>query len=102
MKNLWRTMSLALVSFALVAGCGGGSSSSYKNSLTFGTGLGGNGFDLIAEGSTFSVAAISGTLYFKLEGVQWLIYRWADVKDDPDLVTWGWARLNPSLPHQGG
>ncbi len=41
----------------------------YKNSLTFGTGLGSTGSDLIGEGSTFSIATMgsTGQLYFKLE-----------------------------------
>jgi hypothetical protein len=39
------------------------------------------------------------TMYFRLEQQQWLIYRWADVKvsGDPNVYTWGYARLNPNF-----
>ena len=38
-------------------------------------------------------------LYFRLEQQQWLIYRWEDLKSsgDPNVYTWGYARLNPNL-----
>ena len=49
--------------------CSGGGGSNYKNSLTFGTGIGGTGFDLIGESTTFSVGLMgsTGQIYFKLE-----------------------------------
>jgi len=39
------------------------------------------------------------TMYFRLDQQQWLIYRWADVKvsGDPDVYSWGYARLNPNF-----
>jgi hypothetical protein len=70
MKNLRRAFVLSLVAFCLVtaAGCGGGSSSSFKNSLTFGTAIGGNGFQLVNENTTFSIAMLtSSQLAFRLE-----------------------------------
>jgi hypothetical protein len=70
MTNLRRSLVLSFASFCLfaVAGCSG-SSSDYKNSLTFGTGLGGNGFDLVGENTTFSIAMLGtgSQLYFRLE-----------------------------------
>ena len=65
-----RTAFLCLISFFVLASAGCGSNNSdFKNSLTFGTGLGGTGFDLINPGTTFSVAAegTTGAIYFKLE-----------------------------------
>jgi hypothetical protein len=35
------------------------------------------------------------TLYFRNDGIQWLIYRMADLKDETADRTWGYARLNP-------
>jgi hypothetical protein len=69
MTTLCRCPNFALIGLLLMLGCGGGSDSSYKNSLTFGTGLGGTGFDLIGESNTFSVSALGsqGQIYFKLE-----------------------------------
>ena len=63
---------LCLISLFVLAsaGCGSSNSSSdFKDSLTFGTGLGGTCFDLISPGTTFSVAAegTTGAIYFKLE-----------------------------------
>ena len=52
------------------ASCGSNTSdNSYKDSLTFGTGIGGNGFDLVGEGTTCSIGIMGteGTIYFKLE-----------------------------------
>jgi hypothetical protein len=59
---------ILLLGVSALGACSGGSSD-YKNSLTFGTGLGGTGFDLIGESTTFSVAAMgsTGQIYFKLE-----------------------------------
>lgn len=37
------------------------------------------------------------TLYFRNDGIQWLIYRWADLRDDTADLTWGHARLNPTF-----
>jgi hypothetical protein len=69
MMNLRRTFLLGLVSFCLAAGCGGGSDSSYKDRLTFGTGIGGTGFELVGESTTFSVGLLgaTGQIWFKLE-----------------------------------
>lgn len=66
MKAL-RVFVLGLVSLCLVGavGCGGSTDSDFKDSLTFGQGLGPTGFDLIGEGTTFSVATTQ-TIYFKL------------------------------------
>jgi hypothetical protein len=71
MKNALRSLILGLFALALVGSgsCGSNNSSdsAYKDSLTFGTGLGGTGFDLLNEGTTFSVAALgSQSIYFKL------------------------------------
>ena len=71
MKHALRSLVLGLLSLALVGsgGCGSNNSSdsAYNDSLTFGTGLGGTGFDLLNEGSTFSVAALgTQSIYFKL------------------------------------
>jgi hypothetical protein len=67
-----RTLFFFLVALGLVAGTGCGSNnsdSSFKDSLTFGTGIGGTGFDLIGESTTFSVAMMgsTGQIWFKLE-----------------------------------
>jgi len=60
---------LVLGCVPLLGACGGGSNSNYKNSLTFGTGIGGTGFDLIGESTTFSVGLLgsTGQIWFKLE-----------------------------------
>ena len=72
MKNLRCALFLGLVSFAPVAGCSGGGSSDFKNSLTFGTGLSGKGFDLAGESTTFSIAMLGAgsQLYFRLESAE--------------------------------
>jgi len=63
-----RNAFFCLASFLVLASAGCGSSNSnFQDSLTFGTGLGGTGFDLLNPGTTFSVAATTGTIYFKLE-----------------------------------
>jgi hypothetical protein len=69
MMTLRRTFLLGLVFFCLEVGCGGGSDSSYKDRLTFGTGIGGTGFDLLGESTTFSVGLMgsTGQIWFKLE-----------------------------------
>lgn len=52
-----------------VAGCG--SQSEFSNKLTFGTGVGGTGFDLIGEADTFSLSALGGNdLWFRLESAE--------------------------------
>jgi hypothetical protein len=65
-----RTVSLfvLLLGVSVLGACGGGGSD-FKDSLTFGDGLGGNGFALLNEGTTFSVATMgsTGQIYFKLE-----------------------------------
>ena len=72
MKTLRRTLFLGLLSFCLAAGCGGGSSSDFKNELSFGTGLAGNGFDLAGENTTFSLALLgpAAQIYFRLESAE--------------------------------
>jgi len=59
------------------------------------------GYRLVFRRSASDSVVIVGlsVMYFKMDGVQWLIYRWADVKDtnQPNLPSWGYARLNPSL-----
>jgi len=68
-----RQLCVLLISMCLmlVTGCGSDkssdNSSEFTNSLTFGTGLGGTGFDLIGEGTSFSLATTTGTIWFKLE-----------------------------------
>ena len=65
-----RTAFLCLISFFVLANAGCGSNNSdFQDSLTFGTGFGATGFDLINPGTTFSVATegTSGAIYFKLE-----------------------------------
>lgn len=59
------------------------------------------GYNLVFRLSPADSVRIMGrcTVYFRRSGVQWLIYRWADVRetDNPDIFTWGYARLNPNL-----
>jgi hypothetical protein len=65
-----RTALVSFVCLLAAASCGSNTSdNSYKDSLTFGTGIGGNGFDLVGEGTTFSIGIMGtqGTIYFKLE-----------------------------------
>jgi hypothetical protein len=67
------TLATAFASLLLLfssAGCGSGSS--FQDSLRFGTGLGGNGFDLVGEASSFSVTTLgtTGQIYFRLESAQ--------------------------------
>jgi hypothetical protein len=60
---------LVLVCVPFLGACGdGGNNSNYKDSLTFGTGIGGTGFDLVGESTSFSVALLgsSGQIWFKL------------------------------------
>jgi hypothetical protein len=71
MRHL-RTTSLFFFSLCLLAigGCGSNNNSDFKDSLTFGTGLGGNGFDLVSEGTSFTLSpgptGTQGTVWFKL------------------------------------
>ncbi len=59
------------------------------------------GYRLVFRQGVADSAVILGrcTLYFRKDGLQWLIYRWADVRetDAPGVFTWGYARLNPNL-----
>jgi hypothetical protein len=59
---------ILLLGVSALGACGGGGSD-FKNSLTFGDGIGGNGFTLLNEGTTFSVATMgsTGQIWFKLE-----------------------------------
>jgi len=68
-KILFRIIivSLAFI-IAAVIGCGKDpkkTTTTFTNKLTIGTGM--NGFDLIGEGTTFSLAATGGNLYFRFE-----------------------------------
>jgi hypothetical protein len=62
---------LVLVCTPIFGACGS-NNSDFKNSLTFGMGIGGTGFDLIGESTTFSVAYLgsTGEIYFKLESAE--------------------------------
>jgi hypothetical protein len=68
MTSLRRALVFALAMFATSCGSGSGNSD-FKNSLTFGTGLGGNGFQLVGENTSFSIAMLGAgsQLYFRLE-----------------------------------
>ncbi|MFB3907133.1 MAG: hypothetical protein ACE15D_01920 [Candidatus Eisenbacteria bacterium] len=57
------------------------------------------GYRLVYRPATADSIVFQGrcTLYFKQDGLSWLIARWADKRDDPNLPTWGYARLNPNL-----
>ncbi|MBD3162855.1 MAG: hypothetical protein GF346_10685 [Candidatus Eisenbacteria bacterium] len=57
------------------------------------------GYRLVFRRSATDSVVFGGrcTLYFRTEGVEWLIYRWADVRDETAELTWGYARLNPNL-----
>jgi hypothetical protein len=63
---------LLACSLLLFASVGCGSGSSFQDSLRFGTGIGGNGFDLVGESSSFSVTTLgtTGQIYFRLESAQ--------------------------------
>lgn|SRR5512145_1396010 len=68
-----RSLIPCLVSFLLVgvSGCTDKDTSEFKDQLTFGSALGPTGFDLINEGTSFSLASTDGgTLWFKLESAQ--------------------------------
>jgi len=57
---------LVLVTLALLASCG--DQDSFKDSLTFGTGITGTGFTLAGEGTTFSLKELKGgPIWFRLE-----------------------------------
>ena len=64
MKSLLRSLVIGLVGLASfsLTGCGS-DGSQYTNNLTFGTGIGGNGFELVNEGTAFTAPDI----WFKLE-----------------------------------
>ena len=70
-----RTLFLCLVSLLVLGtvGCEYGSTETgnggggFNDSLTFGTAIGGNGFALIGEGTSFSLAGTKGTIWFKVE-----------------------------------
>lgn len=73
MMHAFRTLMVGFsvpLSLFAVAGCSSNSADSgaeYQNTLTFGTGVGGSGFDLLGEGTTFSVTALgSQAIWFKL------------------------------------
>jgi hypothetical protein len=59
---------LVLVCAPILSACGS-NTSEFKNSLTFGTGLGPTYFDLIGESTTFSVGLMgsTGQIWFRLE-----------------------------------
>lgn len=64
MKFSLRALLLGLVCLASLSftACGSGGDQ-FSNKLTFGTGIGGNGFELVNEGTTFTAPDI----WFKLE-----------------------------------
>ncbi|MFA6032543.1 MAG: hypothetical protein WC889_06560 [Myxococcota bacterium] len=63
-KAIFLIVSLAIM--IQLAGCG--SQNQFTNSLTFGTGIGGNGFSLVGESTSFSLKALAGNpIYFRLE-----------------------------------
>ena len=72
MHNMTIRKSVLFVALLAAAGCGDPDpQESFSNSLRFGTGLGGNGFDLVGEAKTFSLAKLDGKpLYFRLESVE--------------------------------
>lgn len=37
-------------------------------------------------------------LYLRQEGTNWMVRRWEDLQQGDATQTWGWARLNTSLP----
>ena len=63
MKSLLHALVLGIVSLATLTGCGSSDSQQFTNNLTFGTSIGGNGFQLVNEGTTFTAPDIA----FKLE-----------------------------------
>jgi hypothetical protein len=79
MMDIRKIATLCFASLFLLAGCGdsGSDDNDYTDRLTFGTGIGGNGFALVNEGSTFSVAALgtTGQIYFKLESAADMVGR---------------------------
>jgi hypothetical protein len=68
MKYLLRALVLGLACLASVSltACGSGGDQ-FTNRLTFGTGIGGNGFDLVNEGTTFTATP---DIWFKLESAE--------------------------------
>jgi hypothetical protein len=69
-----RILFLCLASLMAVGtfGCGGATQSGnggggFNDRLTFGTAIGGNGFALVGEGTTFSLTSTTGTIWFKVE-----------------------------------
>jgi hypothetical protein len=85
--------------------CSGGGGSNYKNSLTFGTGIGGNGFALVGESTTFSVGLMgsTGQIYFKLESADdmagravrlYISHGTYDQKDYPNPQSYGHILLS--------
>ena len=71
---LSRILFLCFVSLLVVGtvGCGGSSAAGnggggYNDRLTFGTAIGGNGFALVGEGTSFSLKSTTGTIWFKVE-----------------------------------
>jgi hypothetical protein len=62
------TWLLAFLGLGLGAGCG--TQDSFKDSLTFGTGITGTGFTLTGEATTFSLQTLAGgQVWFRLESV---------------------------------
>jgi hypothetical protein len=77
MRSWWKVVVGALLLLLGVGlfgvACGGGGDS-FKDSLTFGTAIGGTGFDLVGESNTFSLATDGPDIWFRLESAQ-------DIKD---------------------
>jgi hypothetical protein len=68
--SAWRMLGPMVLAIVLLGGCEPGAPSvdSFSDSLTFGTGIGGNGFDLVGEDTTFSLQdLVGGRLSFRLE-----------------------------------
>lgn len=68
--STWRMLGPMVLAILLIGGCEpvGSSTDSFYDSLTFGTGFGGNGFELVGEGTTFSLTELNGSpIVFRLE-----------------------------------
>jgi len=57
------------------------------------------GYRLVFRRSVLDSVVFRGncTIYLRLVGSQWTIYRWADLNDGTDASTWGYGKLNPNF-----